>query len=84
MYTCAEVITSYVRCRVDGYPLNYCGEKACSYRLLTMSPVTLLLVSSGLCVDDMIGLVMHIVMGRNAQEAGGSLVHMEGAQVSEI
>ena len=24
------------------------------------------------------------VMGLNAQEAGGSLVHMEGAQVSEI
>ena len=36
---------------MDGDPLNYCGEKACSYRLFAMSPATLLLVSSELCVD---------------------------------
>ncbi|SPC65040.1 uncharacterized protein UHOD_11010 [Ustilago sp. UG-2017b] len=29
-------------------------------------------------------LEVEVVMGLNAQEAGGSLVHMEGAQVSEI
>ena len=51
MYTYGKAITSNIWCRVDRDPLNYCGKKACSYRLLAMLPSTLLLVSSELCVD---------------------------------
>ncbi|SPC62265.1 uncharacterized protein UHOD_12373 [Ustilago sp. UG-2017b] len=75
-------------CRVDGSPLNYYGEKAWLYIIFAGSPATLLQLGdtapalspeSTLFVEHCVrGLYKGAVMGRNAQEAGGSLVQSVG------